>query len=110
MVLTESKTPPKVGVRPKHSASVWFAYGDASGKGFGVSLWVAGTDGIDVCYGTWDQEVRGQSSNYREFLNLVLRIEKLLYKVAWTDARALKYLGHLERVLTTLSRLPHCAK
>jgi hypothetical protein len=76
MALTESKTPPKVGVRPKRSAAVWIGFGDASGKGFGVSLWVTGTDGIDVCYGTWDQEVSERSSNYREFYNLVLRIEK----------------------------------
>jgi hypothetical protein len=74
--LTESETSPKIGVRPKHSAAVWFTFGEASGKGFGVSLWVTGTDGIDVCYGTWVQEVREESSNYREFLNLVLRIEK----------------------------------
>jgi hypothetical protein len=59
---------------------VWFAFDDASGKGFGVSLWVTGTDGIDVCYGTWDQKVSDESSNYREFLNLVLQIEKLSEK------------------------------
>jgi hypothetical protein len=52
MVLTKSETPPKLGVRPKHSAVVWIVFGDASGKGFGVSLWVTGTNGIDVCYGT----------------------------------------------------------
>jgi hypothetical protein len=61
----------------KHSAAVWFAFGDASGKGFGVSLWVVGTDGIDVCYGAWAQDVSEESSNYREFPNLVLQIEKL---------------------------------
>jgi hypothetical protein len=33
MKLTESETPPKIGVRPKHSAAVWFTFGDASGKG-----------------------------------------------------------------------------
>jgi hypothetical protein len=77
MKLTEYETQPKIGVRPKHSAAVWFVFGDASGKCFGVSLWVAGTDGIDVCFGTWAQDVSKESSNYREFLNLVLRIEKL---------------------------------
>jgi hypothetical protein len=66
MTLTRSKTPPRLAVRPNHTAAVWYAYGDASGRGFRVSLWVTGVNGIDVCYGTWDREVsENESSNYR---------------------------------------------
>jgi hypothetical protein len=53
MIRTQSETHSNLGVRPKHSSTVWFAFGDASGKAFGVSLWVTGTEGINVCYGTW---------------------------------------------------------
>jgi hypothetical protein len=80
MIVTKSETPPKLGVRSKHLAAVWFAFGDASEKGFGVCLWVTGTDGIDVCYGTLDQEVSEESYNYRESLNLVLRSENFSEK------------------------------
>jgi hypothetical protein len=41
---------------------------------------VTGTDGIDVCYGAKNQAVGEESSNYREFLELVLPIIKLFEK------------------------------
>jgi hypothetical protein len=81
MRLTVPGAPPKLPVRPSHSASVWFAFGDASGRGFGVSLWLTGSNGIDVCYGSWDREVTEErSSNFKEFLNLVQRIEEMFEK------------------------------
>jgi hypothetical protein len=75
--LTESREPPRVPVRPTVTATAWFCYGDASGQGFGFSLWISGTLDIDLSYGVWDQDTSEESSNFREFYNLVVRVETL---------------------------------
>ena len=52
-----------------------FAFGDASGGGFGSS-WQT-TKGVSYRYSTWDKSMDGQSSNLRELMNLVDTIEEM---------------------------------
>jgi hypothetical protein len=54
-----------------------FAFGDASGGGFDVSLWVGDADQIEYEYGLWNADVSNSFSNYRELLNLVIKIERI---------------------------------
>jgi hypothetical protein len=70
-------TPPKLPIRPSGSAAMYMV-GDASGSGFGISVWEEGKEEIDTAYGALDDEVQGNSSNYREALNLVIRVETML--------------------------------
>jgi hypothetical protein len=75
---TESEIPPKVPVRPTGAAVAMYLFGDASGTGFGVSLWVAGEGTVYTSHGSWSEDTSNQSSNYRELYNLVLKIEELV--------------------------------
>jgi hypothetical protein len=77
MSFTDVRAPPSVPIRPT-SVTVAHLWGDASGAGFGSSLWIKGEGEIDLVYGTWDEEVANQSSNFREAYNLVLRVEQLV--------------------------------
>ena len=47
-----------------------------SGAGFGQSLWLLGGDEVDIFYGAWDEWAVKHSSNWREFYNQVLGIER----------------------------------
>ena len=76
--LTSSKTPPDVLVRPTDSTAVLIIYGDASGTGFGLSLWVPGSTVISVEYGTWTREYSAKSSNHREMYNFVRKLMQML--------------------------------
>ena len=53
-----------------------FAFGDASGGGFGSS-WES-AKGISYRYGTWAKSMDGESSNLRELMNLVETIEEMV--------------------------------
>jgi hypothetical protein len=75
---TSKEKPPKVPVRPTGAAVAMYMFGDASGSGFGISLWVAGEDTIYASHGSWTVETSQKSSNYRELYNLVLKIEELV--------------------------------
>jgi hypothetical protein len=77
--LTREDHPPPRLVRPENPESIRIIFGDASSDGFGVSDWdQKDPDGfIDTDYGTWVPKVSGQSSNFRELLNLVLKLERL---------------------------------
>ena len=67
-------------VRGDKVQSAKFAFGDASGGGFGSS-WEAvdiggkDCDGINYRFGTWDKETSKESSNYRELRNLTETLE-----------------------------------
>lgn len=58
--------------------AVIFIYGDASGDGYGISLWRKGDAWIGVEYGEWTREYSDKSSNHREMYNFTLFLEKLL--------------------------------
>jgi hypothetical protein len=74
--LTVAEEPPEIRVHPVTTASVAFIYGDALGAGFGQSLWLLRAEEVDVFYGLWDQQAVGKSSNWREFYDQVLGIER----------------------------------
>ncbi|KAL7568333.1 hypothetical protein ACA910_018466 [Epithemia clementina (nom. ined.)] len=75
--LTSMVKPPRVLVRPKSLASTALMFGDASGPGFGSSFWIQGAETLDAEDGIWTQEYSTRSSNFKEFYNLVTRIESL---------------------------------
>jgi hypothetical protein len=75
--LTDSEDAPKRSVRPGKLAHAIYGFGDASQDGFGASIEIAGK-GIVWRSGTWSRTMREESSNYREFRNLVEMIEELV--------------------------------
>ncbi|KAI2492587.1 hypothetical protein MHU86_21971 [Fragilaria crotonensis] len=79
MVLTAFQEAPRMEVRATSTAAAYLV-GDASGSGFGDCLWVQGEEGMNIAFGSWDNEVSERSSNFREGYNLVLRLENLLMK------------------------------
>jgi len=56
-------------VRGKEVMVAEYGFGDASGSGFGSSY--ATQNGIQYRFGTWNADVGGESSNFRELKNLV---------------------------------------
>lgn len=68
--------PPKRRVRPLSSASVYYGFGDASGAAFGATLQHALGSDIHYEFGQWRASVTAEeSSNWREFTNLVEYLE-----------------------------------
>ena len=76
--LTRHTKPPNVLVRPVDGMAVVFIYGDASGAGYGISLWKKGAAEIGVEYGEWTKEFSEKSSNHREMYNFTLFLEQSL--------------------------------
>ena len=72
--LTKDETPPKILARPLKGSKVAILFGDASGEGFGSSLWIYGTSTIETEHGLWTRAY----GYFREFYNLVLRLEALV--------------------------------
>jgi hypothetical protein len=62
-------------VRGKQISSAICGFGDASGGGFGSS-WDT-SQGINYRFGTWGENMDSESSNLREFLNLVDTLEEM---------------------------------
>jgi hypothetical protein len=60
-------------IRPSSMITVKYGFGDASGSGFGSSI--TGESGSAYRIGVWGHDADGESSNYREFRNLVETIE-----------------------------------
>ena len=76
--LTAGDTPPRLLARPRKGSQVVIIFGDASGEGFGTSLWLYGSDEVDTEHGLWTREYGARSSNFRELYNLILRLEALV--------------------------------
>ncbi|KAL7574181.1 hypothetical protein ACA910_014857 [Epithemia clementina (nom. ined.)] len=76
-ILTQMADPPKIRVRPSISSVTALMFGDASGAGFGSSLWIQGSTTIDAKHGTWTRTYSETSSNFWEFHSLVSRLERL---------------------------------
>jgi hypothetical protein len=79
-MLMQSPHPPPIPVRASAMACAAFMFGDASGTGFGQSFWLLGGEEIDIFHGLWDDKAAEQSSNWREFYNQVLGVERGLEK------------------------------
>jgi hypothetical protein len=69
-----SKQPRKPGKLPE----VFYGFGDASQDGFGFNIQKPDEDKLLYRFGQWCDEVSEESSNYRELLNLVVRLEELV--------------------------------
>ena len=86
--LTDFDLPPLRVVRPSHSVHVYYGFGDASGKQFGSTKTgsfcplTKEVDGADLAsqtryrVGLWDADIEKESSNYKEFKNLVDVVEE----------------------------------
>ena len=69
----ERETPPEITVRVSKMLTVVYAFGDASGRGFGASL---GRDnGISYRIGVWSSKEEIESSNRKEFTNVIETLE-----------------------------------
>ncbi len=72
--LTSSATPPKRLARPTSSTVALYGFADASGRGFGSTLFVSGK--VHFRHGQWSAAYDDHTSNFRELDNLVLAIEE----------------------------------
>jgi hypothetical protein len=82
------KEPTQRLIRSSRVYTILYGFADASGSGFGST--VLGKDGIRYRIGTWDADTQDESSNFREFENVVETLEE--------EAR----LGHLKKALIFL--------
>ena len=73
MELMDFDSAPILLTHTKQIYIVKYAFGDASGAGFGSSI--EGPEGLNVKYGTWNYQGSEQSSNFRELANLILTLE-----------------------------------
>jgi hypothetical protein len=73
LVLTYPLVPPERAVRSKHLLQVCYGFGDASGEGFGSIILLDGA--VEWGLGSWKEFYKTESSNRREFENLVQRLE-----------------------------------
>jgi hypothetical protein len=71
--LLSSSVPPEVNVRSSLIITILYGFADASGMGFGST--VLGTDGTRYRIGVWDKDTESESSNFREFENVVEALE-----------------------------------
>jgi hypothetical protein len=77
MELTASEGPPQLPSTPTEAKAVYMV-GDASGSGYGVSVWQQDEEEMSARFGAWKQEITDRSSNFREAYNLVLRVERMV--------------------------------
>jgi hypothetical protein len=68
------KTPPTVTLRSKAIYSVKYGFGDASGLGFGSTF--ALNEAILYIIGVWQGDQGNESSNWREFTNVLESLEE----------------------------------
>lgn len=73
--LTKEPLAPIVLVQSKNIFIVRYGFGDASGGGFGSSI-MDPVNGLEIQIGTWNEKGSENSSNFREFGNFVIRLEK----------------------------------
>jgi hypothetical protein len=77
MALTTNEEPSRRNARPGKRANAIYGFGDASKDGFGASIEIEGR-GVVWRSGASNWSMREESSNYREFRNLVEMIESLV--------------------------------
>jgi hypothetical protein len=65
--------PPEVSVRSRNVKVLLYGFGDASGRGFGST--VLTPLGVRYRIGTWGPDDEGESSNWKEFENVVETVE-----------------------------------
>ena len=70
----DSPTAPQINLRSKEVVTVIYGFGDASGTGLGATF-TCGT-GFNYRIGVWGSDETDQSSNWREFTNIVESLEE----------------------------------
>lgn len=70
----KADAPPVVGLRSKHIVTVVYGFGDASGTGLGATFTCG--SGLTFRIGVWGATESEQSSNWREFSNVVDSLEE----------------------------------
>ena len=73
ITMLSSPTPPEVSLRSKDIVTVVYGFGDASGTGLG-STFTCGS-GFNFRIGIWSGDDIDESSNWREFTNIVESLE-----------------------------------
>jgi hypothetical protein len=73
-LMLSSSAPPLVNVRCAVVFAIIYGFADASGKGFGST--VLGKDGTRYRIGLWDKDTEDETSNFREFENVVQSLEE----------------------------------
>ena len=74
LTLMHSDLPAEIDLRVSKVLFVLYGFGDASGKGFGSSLRLA--EGLSYRIGVWNKDEETETSNYREFANVVEALEE----------------------------------
>jgi polyhydroxyalkanoate synthesis regulator phasin len=72
--LLGSDAPTKVDVRARLIITILYGFADASGRGFGST--VLGANRTHYRIGIWDPDTEDESSNFREFENVVETLEE----------------------------------
>ena len=72
--LAASEKPARRVVQSKRMLNVYYGFGDASSDGFGATI--QRKNGVQGQFGLWAATESGQSSNFRELLNLVETMEE----------------------------------
>jgi hypothetical protein len=70
----EPESPPKVTIRATRVLYVVYGFGDASGKGFGSTFTVP--NGVSYRIGVWKSDELDETSNWKEFTNVVESLEE----------------------------------
>lgn len=71
----EGDSPPQIEVRKRNITLLLYGFADASGSGLGSTMLIPGS-GIRYRVGVWGPDTEGESSNFREFENVVLTVEE----------------------------------
>ena len=91
--------PPVVHVRSKEQRVALYGFVDASGGGYGTTVEVKGQ--VEYRIGTWSSREANNSSNWREFANLVEEVERAGEK-GWLNGTVLVLATDIEVVEATI--------
>jgi hypothetical protein len=79
-LLFHHERPPLRRVRSSTVVEVYYGFGDASQDGFGFTMQEQTSDRVHYRFGQWCNDVSEATSNYRELVNLVDRLETMVRK------------------------------
>jgi len=74
LTLMESESPAEIVLRVSRILFVLYGFADASGTGFGSSLKIS--EGLSYRIGVWNEAEASETSNYREFTNVIEALEE----------------------------------
>jgi hypothetical protein len=72
--LLKPTSPPDVLIRSNAVLQILYGFGDASGKGFGSTM--LSVKGVRFRIGLWEKDAEDESSNWKEFENVVEALEE----------------------------------